>query len=111
MSGSMDMQDTGTAQFEGTDTIMSLGYAICSFHGGYYQVSDPHHWSSGGTHLWPVGSMHMETCWLRFIDEVAGVIDHFKECYACGIYESLSFCVEEWSWDYLDHTWSQVDYC
>ena len=37
------MQDTGTAQFEGTDTIMSLGYAICSFHGNYYQVSDPHH--------------------------------------------------------------------
>ena len=235
------MQKTSTTQFEGTDTIMALGYAICSFHGSDYQISDPRHqylnlttgelvaimlssqdggwikgavsrqglwktgwlplshwrgflydwlqiftdnigwkvyehvgsashmangsttlakgvrsyrhvllscharvplfstimedaivygmptflrefpiwrrWkvkvyhlSSGGTHLWPVGSMHIETFWLRFIDELAGVIDHFKECYRCGIYESLSFCVEEWSWDYFDHTWSQVDY-
>ena len=69
-----------------------------------------YHWSAGGTHLWPVGSAHIETRWLRSIHQVAGVIDHFKECYACGTYESLSFCVEEWSWDYLDSTWSQVDY-
>ena len=69
-----------------------------------------YHWSAGGTHLWLAGSAHIETRWLRSINQVAGVIDHFKECYACGTYESLSFCVEEWSWDYFDSTWSQVDY-
>ena len=69
-----------------------------------------YHWSAEGKHLWPPGSVHIETCWSRSIDQVAGVIDHFKKCNAGGTYESLSFCVEEWSWDYLDRTWKQVDY-
>ena len=33
----------GTAQFDETESIMSLGYAICSFDGSYYQVADPRH--------------------------------------------------------------------
>ena len=69
-----------------------------------------YHWSAEGKHLWPPGSVHIETCWSRSIDQVAGVIDHFKKSKAGGIHESLIFCVEEWSWDYLDRTWKQVDY-
>ena len=37
------MPDMGTAQFNETETIMSLGYAIWSFDGSSYQVSDPRH--------------------------------------------------------------------
>ena len=225
------MQKTSTTQFEGTDTIMSLGYAICSFHGSDYQISDPRHqylnlttgepvaimlssqdggwikgavsrqglwktgwlplshwrgflydwlqiftdnigwkvyehvgsashmangsttltaavrsyrefllschvqrfgtvmddafeygmptflredpiwcrwkvqvyhlssagWAPAGSRVWPVGSMHFQTFWLRSIDELASVIDDFRKF--GGMYEKLSFRVEEWSWD------------
>ena len=69
-----------------------------------------YHWSGRGTQFWIAGREHIDTRWLRSIDHVAVVIGDFKEYYGRGIYESLSFCVEEWSWDYLDRTWSQVDY-
>ena len=69
-----------------------------------------YHLGSSGSRSFPVGSMHLDTFWLRSIDELASVIDDFQEVSGTGFYESLSFRVEEWSWDYFDHTWSQVDY-
>ena len=52
--------------------------------------------------------MELDTFWLRSIDKLASVIAAFQEC--GGTSESLSFRVEEWSWDYYDHKWIQVDY-
>ena len=68
-----------------------------------------YHTSSLGTWLYPQGTIELDfRFWLHSIDELASVIEDFKKC--GGYYEHLSFRVEEWSWDYLDGFWSQVDY-